>query len=420
MSAQENGPTWRPAPWPASEAPAVTPEEYAASFGEDLRRTLDLETWLTGEDLAAVYERLSAEVGEAIRQEDAIVETIRARVLPRLGQAPGAPPGAGHYAAKPTDLERIHRGLLFNGGVEACDGTYQAHDTLPLTICQIGVTLVSYRGDQGTWAQRLFRRDLRLTTGDPVDEMIELLERREVRGGLNQPSRRDQLSELAQRGIMAYAERAILLRRSTAPWRMGHGSPAPYELITGSGSLDLMIEATRVIRELVEGHQKFVFVASEPADRLLLTIGQALRPLEFAIVRTLREQIARTVEHGHYRMRLTVDNRWDGEPLSPEQWIQRFRDVVASQVIVGVYRATRLAPPQVFYAHVDHAELAACIALADSVLQAHRGFPLLIDLADSVARSVFGRDTLAGPVSVAYADAKAPWRFTSERATRRG
>ena len=33
--------------------------------------------------------------------------------------------------------------------------------------------------------------------------------RRDQRGGLNQPSRRDALSDLARRGIMAYAERAI-------------------------------------------------------------------------------------------------------------------------------------------------------------------------------------------------------------------
>src|SRR5690606_8683734 len=125
--------------------------------------------------------------------------------------------------------------------------------------------------------------------------------------------RRDKLTELAQRGIMAYAERAILLRRSTAPWRLGHGTPAPYELITGSGSLDLMVESTKIIRELVEGHQKFLFVASEPADRVLLTIGQALRPLEYAIVSTLKEQINQIVERGHYRGTTPPSTTWDGE-----------------------------------------------------------------------------------------------------------
>jgi hypothetical protein len=318
------------------------------------------------------------------------------------------------------DLEHIHRGLLFNGGVEACDGTQQVHDTLPLTIFQIGVSLVSYQGHQGTWGHRLFRRDLRVSTGDPTKEMQDLLERRSRRDGLNQPSQRDTLSELARRGIMSYAERAILLRRSNATWRVGHGNPAPYELITGSGSLDLMIESTKIIRELVEGHQRFIFVASEPRNRVLLTIGQALRPLEYAVVDTLHGVIERTVEHGHYRMRVTADMTWDGVKLArPEEWIRKFRDTVAPQVIVGVYRASQLSPAQVFFAHVNHADLAAHIALADSILQIHRGFPLLIDLADNVCRGVFGADTLAGPVSTAYADAGAPWRYLSERSTRR-
>jgi hypothetical protein len=42
---------------------------------------------------------------------------------------------------------------------------------------------------------------------------------------------RDRFSELGRRGIMSYAERAVLLHRSQAPWRLGHGHPAPYELL---------------------------------------------------------------------------------------------------------------------------------------------------------------------------------------------
>jgi hypothetical protein len=401
------------------DAHEITPEDFEQSFGEDIHRTLDVDTWTSGEDLAAIYSRTEAEVREAVDREETMLRAIRAEVFPRIGTYPGSPKGAGVYSAELSTLERIHRGLLFNGGVEACDGTRQVHDTLPLTIYQIGVSLVSYRGDQGTFSQRLFRRDLRVVTADPTAEMVELLERRGRRGGLNQPDRRDTLSELAQRGIMTYAERAILLRRAKAAWRMGHGNPAPYELITGSGNLDLMIEATRVVRELVEGHQKFVFVASEPSDRVLLTIGQALRPLEYAIVGSLKEQIEKTVEHGHYRMRITSDTSWDGQRLTPEGWIRRFRDVIAPQVVVGVYRAARIAPAQLFYAHADHADLAAHIVIADSMLQEHRGFPMLIDLADSVCTGVFGSDTLSGPVATANADAGAPWRYLSERLTRR-
>jgi hypothetical protein len=405
------------------QVPDVSAEEYREAFGEDITRTLDLETWKTGEDLSEVYARLEAEVREAVEQENRTREEIRRLVFPQLKERPGAPKHAGApYACKRADLEKIQRGLLFNGGVEACDGTRQVHDTLPLTIYQIGVSLVSYRGDQGTWVHRLFRRDLRANPGggNPANEALELLQRRSQRAGQNQESPRDKISNLAGRAVMSYAERAILLRRSQAVWRMGHGNPAPYELITGSGTMDMMVESTKVIRELVEHHQKFVYVASEPSDRLLLTIGQALYPLEYAIVGSLQEAISKIVENGHYRMKVNVDMTWDGSKIdSPEAWIRLFRDFVAPQVVVGVYRATPAAPAQVFYAHAEHVHVAAHIAIADSILQYHRGFPMLIDLADHVCSHVFGRETLYGPVSTAYTEAGAPWQYLSERATRK-
>jgi hypothetical protein len=179
-----------------------------------------------------------------------------------------------------------------------------------------------------------------------------------------------------------------------------------------------MIAATRLIREMVEDQQKFVFVASEPSDRVLLSIGQALQPLEYAIVSSLQDEIERTVETVTFPASIAADTTWDGLRLSPYQWIRQFRDVVGPRVVAGVYRATRLAPAHVFYAHVDHADIAAHIALADSLLQEHRGFPLLIDLADTVCQGMFGRETLEGPVRAAYADAGVPWRYMSERASR--
>lgn len=397
----------------------VTSGAYLAGFGEPLEHTLDVDTWKTGEDLADIYRRIDREVREAVSSEEAHRVHVRHTVFPQLGRFPGAAPGAGVYQIHADALTHIHRGLLFNGGCEACDGRILSHDSLPLTIFQVGVSLVSYQGHQGTWNHRLFRRDLRVSGGDPAEEAIDLLERRLERDGLNRNSSRDALTHLARQGIMAYAERAILLRRSSAPWRMGHGNPAPFELVTGSGSADLMIEGTRLIRDLVEGHQKFVFVSSEPAQRVLLTIGQALRPLEYAIVHDLRQSLANMIGFAQVSSRaVSVDTSWDGHHLTPYEWLRRFQSEVAPQVVVGVYRATRMAPPQVFYAHAEHAELAAHIAVADSVLQAHRGFPLLIDLADSVCRGVFGRETLDAPINSAYIDAGAPFKYVSERQTR--
>lgn len=399
-----------PVPPPASGEPAlVDAHEFETAFGEPLARALDLDTWQPGENLAALYGRLEEEIEQAVRQENRIRERIRQEVFPRLRTRAGAPSDAGVYQARVEDIERVHRGLLFNGAVEACDGTSVVHDTLPVTIAQIGVCLVSYQGDQGSWVQRLYRRDLRVGGLDPVEEALEMLERRQRRAGFDMSSRRDTLSDLGRRGIMTYAERAVLLHKSDAPWRMGHGNPTPYELLTGSGMRELLESSLDLLHDLVEGHRRFVFVPSAPAARALLTIGNALRPLEYAIVDTMTGWLERIVEQGHYR------GRWAA--LLPR--VKQFVSGVGPQIAVGMYRASDKAPAQLFYSHVECTHEAALIALADSALQEHRGFPMLIDLADTVCRATFGTDSFTASTQLAYVEAGEPFRYLTERETRR-
>jgi hypothetical protein len=381
--------------------------EFEAAYGEPFSKTLDLDTWTHGEDLWAAYSRLEQEVAHALEREDEYRKQIREIVFSRLGTAPGAPTNAGVYRAQRKDLERIHFGLLFNGGVEACDGINVVHDTLPLTITQIGVCLVSYNGEQGAWAHRLFRRDLRARMADPVEEVIAILERRERREAQGQEG--NPLSELARRGIMAYAERAILREKSNALWRMGHGSPAPYELLTGlwSSQHERIKISLDLIRWYVLEHQRFVFVPSAPRKRHLLTIGNALNPLEFAIVQTLEPEIENMIEKGGYR---------DESGVRPA--MQEFCKEVAPRIVVGLYRVWEGAPAYIFYAHADYAEMAAHIAMADSLLQEHRGFPMLIDLADTVCKTTFGMDSFVPSVQIAYTETGQPFRYLGERETR--
>ncbi len=303
---------------------------------------------------------------------------------------------------------KVHRGLLFNGLVEACDGTSVVDETLPIGIAQIGVCLASYQGDRRSWVHRMFRRDLRVGGMDPVDEALELLDRRKDESSFEGATRRDSLSELARRGIMAYAERAVLLRKSSAPWRMGHGSPAPYELLTGSGMRDLLASGLDLMEELITGHKRFVFVPSS-ASRMWLTIGNALRPLEYAVVDTLQDLISRILERGHYR----------GDWADLKGRIRRFSEEAGAQVVIGVFRASTMAPAQVFYAHIDHAHEAALIALGDSSLQEHRGFPMLIDLAHTVCTATFGGDAIKDLTKLAYVEVGEPYRYLGERQSRR-
>jgi hypothetical protein len=397
-----------------SEPPSAA--AFQESFGENLSEVLDVSQWKLGGDLAQEYPRIEREVREALEQEDETQRRIRTEAFPKL-MDPAAAPGCGVFKGDLDIIRQIHRGLLFNGGVEACDGTVQVHDTLPLTIYQVGVAVVSYAGNHGTWQQRLYRRDLRQRAEDPVEHVFQVLARRQQRSALNHGTPSDHLGELARKAVMDYAERAILLGQSQAVWRMGHGNPITYELLTGADILELMVAGTNMVRDLIEKHRKFVFVASEPRDRFRLTIGQALPPMHYALLGTLADQVEGWFQQRRFTRESSGDLLWDDEPIPAPEWIPRFIERVASQVVVGVYRASPLAPAQLFYAHRDHVHLAAHIVLADSMLQVERGFPLLIDMAHHVCASVFG-GSLRHLTETAYAAAGAPWRYFSERTTR--
>jgi hypothetical protein len=385
--------------------PSITSAEFEAAHGESLSKVINLDTWMAGEDLIAAFDRLQQEVDEAVSQESEYQKKIRDVVFDKINSLP-TPHNAGVYQATPQDIARVQKGLLFNGGVDACDGTVAVHDTIPLTITQIGVCLVSYNGEQGSWAHRLFRRDLRTRLSDPVDEVLTVLERRQKRSGqgLDKENRQDKLSELTRRGIMAYAERAILKDKSTAQWRMGHGNPAPYELLTGLWASQE--ERLSVALDLIDWYvqyKKFVFVPSAPSKKHLIMIGNALRPLEFAIVDTLQSEIEQYLT-GHYR--------------STRKKMEEFSNEVAPKIVAGLYRVWDGSPPYLFYAHADYAMTAAHIAMADSMLQEHRGFPMLIDLAHTVCNTTFGVDTFTPSVQVAYTEAGQPFRYLGERETR--
>lgn len=380
-------------------------DAFLATHGESLADTLDLGTWKSGPDFGGFYDRLKKEIADAVRFESRIQADYRRKVFPCLRSREDAPAAAGVWRTTPARIEEVHRRVLFNGGVEACDGTIAHLDTVPITVTQIGLCLVSYQGREGTWGHRMFRRDLREAAGDPIETALAILERRQQRdrdGEGGEPS--DRLTSLTRRGIRSYAERAALLDRSTAPWRMGRGSPCPYELLTGSGLAELLRRGLDLMRRLVDS-RKFVFVQSDTAERWLVTLGHALRPLEYVIVDDIQQKLG-AIADGGYR------GEWGGET---KEDVYDFVETCGPQVVLGLYRASRYAPAQLFYAHADFAHAAALIALADSVLQEHRGTPLLLDLADGLCKATFGNTAFTAASRLAFAEAGEPYRYLGER-----
>ncbi len=388
-------------------APADTfagTDTFSRLFGESLDGLLDPASWTPGADLANTYARMEREVQLAVENERRVANTIREELFPRIAAVALAGAESGVYRATTAQINDIHNRLLLNGNVEACAGISMRHETMAMTFIQVSVCLVSYQGDQQSWSQRMFRRDYRPDGGDRVTEMLSALDRR--RSSLEGGATADRMSRLARRGVLNYAERTFLARESSARWRMCEGAPAPFELISGAGLLapsqsgmtyPLMEAGMETLRALILGHRRFVFVPKrESQDRSLITIGQALAPLEYAVIDTISDQIERVERRGHYddRQRATLT---------------RFREDVGDTVVRGVFRASSMGPPQLFYAHRDHVHGAALIAMSDSVLQEQRSYPVLLDLARTVCETTFGIDSFAPQLRIAYTDAGVPW-----------
>lgn len=383
---------------PEPEDSEPTLDEFDKAFGESFAHTIDLNTWRSGEGLLENMGRIEQEVAVAITREERYSAEIRHTLFPLLGDLGGIPE-AGVWRASPKAIDQVHRGILFNGAIEASNGLSLVHDTLPLSITQIGVCLVSYDGAHGNWAHRLFRRDLREEVSDPVGDLERLLRRRQRRDNGRMGS--DLLSDLARRGMMAYAERSVLQLQSQARWRMGHGSPIPMELLSGLWTAQR--DMVRTVIDLVQwfaDHERFLFVPSRPRRRDYLMLGNALKGGEYAIIGTMEHDLRELVRRRHYRDEYGV--RREVEALVHD---------IAPNFVVGVYRASDIAPPYVFHAHRKQAHLAAHIALADAQLQEMRGFPMLLDLALQVCRSTFGLDSLTPMVQTAYAAGDEPLRY---------
>jgi hypothetical protein len=391
----------------APDDEAISPDKYVSLTGESLGSTLDINTWEGGVQALQAFERLEREIEAAERVSDDLRRAIRSEIFELIASTDG-PRDAGVWKVTVDDVKKAQRDVLFNGLVEACDGNSHVFYTLPVQIIQIAVATITYHGEEQTWANRIFRRDIPLRGGSSlIDDTIELLKRRS--GGSEAGGNRRKITDQLRRGIMTYMERAVLVEKARAPWRMGHGNPLAYEILTGSGLPDLITIGVPMLERLVLEHKKFIFVPSETEKEHYLTIGDALEPLEYAIIDDASADLQRVLGGGY---------RGDDYRDALNKILRPFCEDAGKAVVMGVYRASSLAPARMFYAHRDYVHEAARIALADSILQEHRGSPMLIDMADGICTTYFGAETLNRPTQAAFSSVGQPYRYLDERVTR--
>jgi hypothetical protein len=404
-----------------TSGPGVSNEDSPAppALDEAFLAALDLETWVTGERMYALGPRLERSIELAAHHEAEMAPRLRKALEDNLQAAAGTSKELGLYTATVPELVAAQRALLFSGLVEACDGTRFAYDALPVTVIQIGVSLTTYQGDGASIGHRLYRHDITEAAGDTEERVLAFIRARARRaegdlGGEGEdPDDSDEqpgITSLLGRAIMTYAERAMLAERSTQPWRMGHGSAIPYELIIGANRPELVRRSLPLLRRLLVEHKRFIFVPSTIKDRAVKTLANALRPMQYAVLGDTTPVIRSYLRGGYERQHYTTSGL--------RQEIERFGAEVAPRVLQCIYRATALGPGNIFYAHEDHVHEAARIVLADSAMQDHRGFPNLIDTADRMCGGLFEPASVVASVEAAFARLGEPFQHLTERATR--
>lgn len=377
---------------PDGEDPSFI-DDFKKAYGEDFSTAIDIDTWRIGENLAELYPLIEKELVQARQDEIKTHQAFREVVFPKIKQLASVPHAGLHDEVKSEEIiEKVHKGFLFNGAVTACGSVSSVYNSIPISITQIGVCLVNYQGQHGSYSHRLFRRDLRYKGDDPVKEAIDLIERR--RGDDETNNSRERLSEIAVRGIKTYAERSILLEKSNSKWLLGAGTPVPNELMRGfwSSRKEMKERSIALMRKMILDHKHFVYVQECARNPQLWTFGNALRPFEYLIIDTIKDGLERRLETGGMRGEFLADYK-------------KMVADVGDKVAIGVYRVSKHSAPQIFYCHIDHIQIAALVAMADSVLQMHLGSPMLLDLANNICKTAFGQSDFVATIEQAYSKA---------------
>lgn len=368
-------------------------DDFKKAYGEDFSKTIDIDTWRIGENLAELYPLIEKELAQARRDELKTHQTFREIVFPKIKEKVSVPYAGLHNDIKDDEtIRKAHRGLLFNGAVTACGSVSLVYNSVPISITQIGVCLVNYQGQHGSYSHRLFRRDLRYKNDDPIKEAIDLIEKRKSDEDAN--NKRERLSDIAVRGIKTYAERSILLEKAESKWLLGNGTPIPNELMRGfwSSRKEMKEKAIALMRKMILEHKHFVYIQDCTKNPQLWTFGNALKPFEYLVIDTIKDNLEERLATGGMRGEFLVD------------YTKMVADV-GDKIAVGVYRVSKHAPPQIFYCHIDNVPLAAIIAMADSALQLHAGSPMLLDLAGNICKTAFNQGDFIAAIAQAYAKA---------------
>ncbi len=257
---------------------------------------------------------------------------------------------------------------LYATNVCAVDGTYSSYSLLSGVRGQIGVAAVSYANQNIEEVLFVFEPDFETETEDVAD---------------------------------------ILQRRKSSE----RGALVPYELRTGLGRYRALPVCLGIAEKIIENKHAIGVIESSTHDELR-SIGLALNPAQ-------REYVALKNFADELQSYLYGDDFTSAAHFNEEdrKLVDDFKDRFGHQLMIGLYR---VGPKSyVFEAHKDFFDQAAALLARDSLHQPERGFPLLIDHADSICSYVLSAADFKKRVEHELAKLDAWGREVYERRTRR-
>lgn len=248
--------------------------------------------------------------------------------------------------------------LLFGSMVCASDGTYATVDLSTTGIKgQIGIVTTSYVNKRTDYVSYFFEPLVTISEKEFTDVLTARRKMSESEG----------ISSSHIKSIMLFMERQKILEREE-PWKLVNGDIFPYELRTGQGRLRGLKACLDLGRRILNC-PTFIGVTANSKDRVLNTLGRGLNAMEYVDIKSYKDEIDHFLENAHFNE-------------SDMAMSQEFAKTYGNNFRVGLYKIARR--PYIFFAHRDKFDDAASIVMRDSLFQPTRGYPLLIDYADSI------------------------------------
>jgi hypothetical protein len=267
---------------------------------------------------------------------------------------------------------------LLAGNVVAVDGTCANYDLLTVGFqARIGVITINYKNN---------KTDYTLYVSEPFIPYEKQDYEQIIKYALEKKKGKVGISALHVTAIMLYKEREIILDRPEK-YKMIQGDIFPYELKTGQGRLKGLNACLRLGRKILNTDNVVATqtTSSNPTYRLL---GNALNSGEYLEIQDYYEDLKDFLFGESDES--SVAARFN--PTDKEAFELFIKDA-QNKYTVGIYKGINSNRPYVFYAPNKNLETMVNLLFADSSFQPMRGFPLLLDYADTICtRLLSGQD----------------------------